>query len=122
MRSAAVTAGRLATGGGLQGTAEAACAAPPPSLLDATSRLLDGRALPVTAGHARRARCAGATTRALNGLRMEELAPNEELRWLLFACRACYDMWDKGWWACQHVLASSTPGHGRSVEQVPGSA
>ena len=111
---AAVTAGRLATGGGLQGTAEAACAAPPPSLLDATSRLLDGRALPVTAGHAAGAPVCRCRERRLTVLRMEELAPNEELRWLLFACRACYDMWDEGWWACRRVLASSPGARARS--------
>ncbi len=94
---AAVTAGRLATGGGLPEIAEAARAALPPSPLDATSKLLDGRALLITEGYA-----AGAPVlrEGLNRLRTERLPPDEELRWLPFACRACYDIWDdEGWWA-----------------------
>ncbi len=94
---AAVTAGRLATGGDVQEIAEAVRAFLPPPPLDATSMLLYGRALLVTEGYA-----AGAPVmrEALSRFRTERLAPDEELRWLPFACRACFDVWDDdGWWA-----------------------
>ena len=117
---AAVTAGRLASGGGgLQEIAEAARAALPPSPLDAKSRLLAGRALLTTEGYA-----AGAPVlrQALNGLRTERLAPDEELRWLPFACRTCYDIWDdEGWWALSARFGELRSRH-RRVEHVTGRA
>ncbi len=107
---AAVTAGRLATGDDIQEIAGATRAALPPSPLDATSRLLDGRALLITEGYA-----AGAPVlrEALDQWQIETLSPDEELRWLPFTCRACYDIWDdEGWWALSARFSELARGAG----------
>ena len=99
---AAVTAGSLAVGGGMQEVAEAVRAmpaAPPP--LDPPSLLLDGLAMLITEGYA-----AGAPVlrRAVNGFCAERLSTVEELRWLPLACRAAAEgLWDYETWS---VLSS----------------
>jgi DNA-binding CsgD family transcriptional regulator len=99
---AAVTAGRLAVGGGMQEVAEAVRAVPPaPPPLDPPGLLLDGLALLITDGYG-----AGVPVlrRALSGFCDERLSTLEKLRWLPLACRAAAEgLWDYETWA---VLSS----------------
>jgi DNA-binding CsgD family transcriptional regulator len=94
--SAAIFAGRLATGGGLREVAEAARRAPrssrPPRPADL---LLDGLSLLITEGHA-----AGVPVlkRALTAFRGESVSTEEELRWLWHACRVAMKLWDDESW------------------------
>jgi len=94
--SAAIFAGRLATGVGLREVAEAARRAPrssrPPRPADL---LLDGLALLITEGHA-----AGVPVlkRALAAFRGERVSAEEELRWLWHACRVAMKLWDDESW------------------------
>jgi hypothetical protein len=83
--SAAIFAGRLASGGGLLEVAEAARAAPPPRSARPADLLLDGLATLVTEGNA-----AGVPVlkRALKAFRSGNLSPEDELRWLWLICRA----------------------------------
>jgi DNA-binding CsgD family transcriptional regulator len=89
-------AGRLASGGGVMGTARAARAAPPASQPSrASDLLLDGLAQLVTEGHD-----AGTPTlrRAVNAFRREDIS-REGLRWLWIASRAASLLWDDEAWA-----------------------
>jgi len=93
---AAIFAGPLAGGSGLQETAAAARAAPPsqrPSR--AADLLLDGLAVGFTDGYA-----AGIPTlkRALVAFRSPDLSEDEGLRWLWLACRIARALWDEETW------------------------
>ena len=99
--TAAVSAGRLATGGGVLEVAEAAGAAPPSSQpARALDLLLDGWVLLVTEGYA-----VGTPMlkQALRAFRSEPIARDEEIRWLWFACHTAYELWDDDTW---HVLSN----------------
>jgi DNA-binding CsgD family transcriptional regulator len=96
--SAAIFAGRLAGEIGVLEVAQAARAAPaspdPPHPADL---LLDGLAALITEGNA-----AGAPIlrRALRAFHDENLAAEEELRWLWLTCRAGMKLWDdESWYA-----------------------
>jgi DNA-binding CsgD family transcriptional regulator len=94
--SAAIFAGRLATGVGLREVAEAARRAPPsPDPPRPADLLLDGLALLITEGHA-----AGVPMlkRALTAFRGESVSTEEELRWLWHACRVAMKLWDDESW------------------------
>jgi DNA-binding CsgD family transcriptional regulator len=94
--SAAIFAGRLATGGGVLEAAEAARAAPPsPRPPRAADLLLDGLALLVTDAYP-----AGAPMlkRALSALRGDDVSREEEIRWLWVACHIAHDLWDYDTW------------------------
>jgi DNA-binding CsgD family transcriptional regulator len=94
--SAAIFAGRLATGGGVLEAAEAARAAPPsPGPPRAADLLLDGLALLVTDAYP-----AGAPMlkRALSALRGDDVSREEEIRWLWVACHIAHDLWDYDTW------------------------
>jgi DNA-binding CsgD family transcriptional regulator len=94
--SAALVAGRLASGGGVLEVAKAARAAPPaPEPARAADLLLDGLALLITEGYA-----AGVPTlkRALSAFRGDDIAREEGIRWLALACRIAMDLWDDESW------------------------
>jgi len=98
--SAAIFAGRLATGGGVLEVAEAARAAPPaPHPPRAADLLLDGLALLVTEAYP-----AGAAMlkRVLAALRGDEVSREEEIRLLWVACHIAHDLWDYDTW---HALS-----------------
>jgi DNA-binding CsgD family transcriptional regulator len=93
--SAAIHAGRLGGRDGVRKVADAARRAPvsrEPSR--APDLLLDGLAVLHTEGYA-----AGAPMlkRALGAFRGDELSSEEEIRWLLLACRTAMDLWDDSW-------------------------
>jgi DNA-binding CsgD family transcriptional regulator len=93
---AALTAGRLPSGGRMLEVAEAARTAPPtPQPLRAPDLLLDGLAVVITEGYE-----AGAPilTRALSAFRSQEVSREEGLRWLPLACRMAHDAWDDESW------------------------
>ena len=94
--SAAVYAGRFATGGGLRESAEAARAAPaasqPPS---ADDLLLDGLALLITEGHAA---AAPTLKRALSAFSSRHISTEQGLRWFWLACPAAQILWDDESW------------------------
>ena len=104
--SAALYAGRLASGGGVLEVAEAARAAPrPPHPPRALDLLLDGLAVLITEGYA-----AGAPMlkRALSAFRARELSSEEGIRWLWLACAVtpepiAPELWDDDTW---HELAT----------------
>ena len=95
--AAAISAGRLALGGGMREVAEAARAAPPPpEPVRGPDLLLDGVALLVTEGYP-----AGAPVlrRAVSAFRGTDVSREEGLRWLWLSCHAAqivrdYDSWD----------------------------
>ncbi|HEY2201713.1 MAG TPA: LuxR C-terminal-related transcriptional regulator, partial [Solirubrobacteraceae bacterium] len=94
--TAALFAGRLASGGGVLETARAARAAlPSPQPSHASDLLLDGLALLITEGHD-----AGTPTlrRAVQAFRRRTIAPEEGLRCLWLACRAAALVWDIEAW------------------------
>ena len=94
--SAAIFAGRLATGAGLREVAEAARRAPRSSRAPRPADLLlDGLTLLITEGHA-----AGVPVlkRALTAFRGESVSTEEELRWLWHACRVAMKVWDDESW------------------------
>ena len=93
--TAALFAGRLASGGSVLETARAARAAPPAQPSHASDLLLDGLALLITEGHD-----AGTPTltRAVQAFRRGTLAPEEGLRSLWLACRAAALLWDIEAW------------------------
>ena len=94
--SAAIFAGRLATGVGLREVAEAARHAPRSSCPSRPADLLlDGLTLLITEGHA-----AGVPVlkRALTAFRGESVSTEEELRWLWHACRVAMKLWDDESW------------------------
>jgi DNA-binding CsgD family transcriptional regulator len=94
--SAAIFAGRLASGVGLLEVAQAARAAPrSPRSARPAELLLDGLALLVTEGHAAGA---PALKRALMAFRGGNVSAAEELRWLWHACRAAMVLWDDESW------------------------
>ena len=98
--SAAIFAGRLATGGGVLEAAEAARAAPPaPQPPRAADLLLDGLALLVTEAYPAGA---GMLKRALTALRGDEVSREEEIRLLWVACHIAHDVWDYDTW---HALS-----------------
>jgi DNA-binding CsgD family transcriptional regulator len=93
---AALTAGRLPSGGRMLEVAEAVRAAPAmPQPPRAPDLLLDGLAVVITEGYA-----VGAPmlTRALRAFRDQELSAEEALRWLPLACRMAHDAWDDESW------------------------
>jgi DNA-binding CsgD family transcriptional regulator len=93
--SAAIHAGRLGGHDSVRKVADAARRAPGPSQSPrAPDLLLDGLAVLHTEGYA-----AGAPMlkRALLAFRGDELFSEEEIRWLLLACRTAMDLWDDGW-------------------------
>jgi DNA-binding CsgD family transcriptional regulator len=93
--SAAIHAGRLGSRDGVRKVADAARRAPvPPEPSRAPDLLLDGLAVLHTDGYA-----AGAPMlkRALGAFRGDELSSEEEIRWLLLACRTAMDLWDDSW-------------------------
>ena len=94
--SAALFAGRLASGSGVPGAADAARRAPraadPPRTIDL---LLDGLALLLIDGYA-----AGAPvlSEALAAFRAGLVTAEEELRWLWLACHVAIVLWDDESW------------------------
>jgi DNA-binding CsgD family transcriptional regulator len=97
---AALTAGRLAIGGGMLEVAAAARALPSAPQPHAPDLLLDGLAVLATEGYAASALMLG---RALAAFRTEEVSTEEvsteeELRWLPLACRVSHDVWDHESW------------------------
>src|SRR5580704_14668971 len=94
--TAALFAGRLATGGDLLEVAEAARSAPrPPQPPRATDRLLDGLAVLITEGYP-----AGVPMlkRAVSAFRGTDVSSEEGLRWLWHACHAAGLVWDYRNW------------------------
>jgi DNA-binding CsgD family transcriptional regulator len=98
--TAAVSAHRLASGGGALEVAEAAHAAgyarSSPQSARAPDLLLDGWVLLITEGYA-----AGTPTlvRALSAFRSgDSISKEEEIRWLWFACHTAYELWDDETW------------------------
>jgi DNA-binding CsgD family transcriptional regulator len=94
--TAAIFAGRLATGGGVVEVAQAARAAPPPTHAPgAPDLLLDGLATQFTDGYA-----AGAPMlrRALAAFRREDLSPEDGVRWLWLAGWTASELWDDETW------------------------
>jgi DNA-binding CsgD family transcriptional regulator len=97
---AAVSAHRLASGGGALEVAQAARAAGyarcTPQPASAPELLLNGWVLLITEGYA-----AGTPTleRALSAFRSgESISKEEEIRWLWFACHTAYELWDDETW------------------------
>ena len=88
---AALTAGRLATRGGMLEVAAAARALPSAPRPHAPDLLLDGLAVLATEGYAAGVPVLG---RALTAFRTEELSTEQGLRWLPLACRVSHDVWD----------------------------
>ncbi len=109
--SAAVFAGRLASGAGVFETAEAARSAPPAQQPPRPSDLLlDGLVAYITEGPA-----AGAPTlhRALEAFRREDLPTDIGLRWLWLACHTALVLWDYDSWqalAARHVSLTRDTG------------
>jgi DNA-binding CsgD family transcriptional regulator len=94
--SAALFAGRIATGSGLREAGEAARAAPPPPRpARAPDLLLDGLALLATDGYP-----AGAPVlkQAVSAFRSDEVSSEEGLRWLWQASYAAELVWDYDSW------------------------
>ena len=93
--AAAISAGRLALGGGMREVAEAARAAPPPGPPRGPDLLLDGLALLVTEGYP-----AGAPVlrQAVSAFRGPDVSAEEGLRWLWLASRAAWMVWDYPSW------------------------
>jgi DNA-binding CsgD family transcriptional regulator len=94
--SAALVAGRLASGGGVLDVAMAARAAPASfQAPGAADLLLDGLAVQIAEGNA-----AGAPMlkRALSAFRGEGISREAGLRWLSLGCRVAMDLWDDESW------------------------
>jgi DNA-binding CsgD family transcriptional regulator len=99
--SAALFAGRLALGGGVQEVAAATRAAPPPRRpAGAPDLLLDGLAVLLTDGYP-----AGVPLlkQALSEFHGEDITMPEQLRWLWVACHAAIVVWDYETW---HTLSA----------------
>jgi hypothetical protein len=99
--SAAMQAGRLASGGNDREVAEAARAAPPPArAARGSDLLLEGLAVLFTDGDA-----AGIPIlkRALRAFCGDEFSSGEGARWLSLACRVAIMLWDDESW---HALAA----------------
>jgi DNA-binding CsgD family transcriptional regulator len=94
--AAAIFAGRLALGGGIQEVAEAARAAPPPPQpARPPDLLLAGLALLVTEGYPPGA---PAINQAVSAFRGPDVSREEELRWLWLASHAAGMVWDYDSW------------------------
>jgi DNA-binding CsgD family transcriptional regulator len=93
--SAAVFAGRLATGCGMREVAEAALAVPVPQPACAPDLLLDGLALLITQGFAQGAPM---LKRAMSAFRAADLSEDDGLKWLWQACDAAGNVWDYESW------------------------
>ncbi|MEU6008629.1 AAA family ATPase [Streptomyces sp. NPDC047453] len=93
---AALTAGRVSSGPGLEEVAWAARTAPPTAHPGPTDLFLDGLAMATTDGYA-----AGAPIlrRALNTLRCGGFTVEQSLGWLPFACRMAHNVWDFDSWS-----------------------
>ncbi len=94
--AAAISAGRLALGGGMREVAEAArAAAPPPGPPRGPDLLLDGLALLVTEGYP-----AGVPVlrQAVSAFRGTDISTEEGLRWLWLASHAAGIVWDYDSW------------------------
>ncbi len=112
--SAAMLAGRLASGYGLLEVAQAARAAPPPLQTPrGPDLLLDGLALVITEGYR-----AGVPTlkRALTAFRGDHVTTEEELRWLWFAGQTALELWDDEAW---EVFATRQVQVAREVGALP---
>jgi DNA-binding CsgD family transcriptional regulator len=107
--TAAIIAGRLATGGGVREVAQALRTAPPPPHPRAIDRVLDGVVRVHTEGYAVGS---PALKRALDAFLSEELTSDEELRWLWLAGHAATQLWDDESW---HELADR---HVRTAREV----
>jgi DNA-binding CsgD family transcriptional regulator len=107
--TAAIIAGRLATGVGVREVAQALRTAPPSPHPRAIDRLLDGVARVHTEGYAVGS---PALKRALGALLSEGLTSDEELRWLWLAAHAATQLWDDESW---HELADR---HVRTAREV----
>ena len=109
--SAATFVGRRTLGGGVVDVAHAALAGPPARQnAHISDLLLDGLAMRFTAGYA-----AGtaATRRAVNAVLDEDIASEEQLRWLWLACRASADLWEDDSWealAVRHLRSAREAG------------
>jgi DNA-binding CsgD family transcriptional regulator len=94
--SAALYAGRFATGGGLREAAEAAQAArrapQPPGAADL---VIDGLVLLITEGHAA---AAPTLKRALSASAIEHISTKQEVRWLWLGVFAAEILWDDESW------------------------
>jgi ATP/maltotriose-dependent transcriptional regulator MalT len=94
--SAALFAGRVLGGGGVQEAARASLAAPSPAgPARAPDLLLDGLALLITEGSAA---ATPTLKRALSAFRSQQLSTEETIRWLAPACRTAIDLWDDEAW------------------------
>ncbi|HEY2005072.1 MAG TPA: AAA family ATPase, partial [Solirubrobacteraceae bacterium] len=95
--SAALVAGRLAGGGGgvLEVARAARAARPAPEPPRMADLFLDGLAVMITEGDA-----AGVPMlrRAVSAFRGDDVAQEEDLRWLALACRVAMDLWDDESW------------------------
>lgn len=93
---AALTAGRISTGPGLEEVAAAVRTAPRPAHPGTTDLLLDGLAVATTDGYA-----AGAPQLryALSTLRCGGFSSDKALSWLPFACRMAHNVWDFDVWS-----------------------
>jgi DNA-binding CsgD family transcriptional regulator/tetratricopeptide (TPR) repeat protein len=112
--SAAMLAGRLASGYGLLEVAQAARAAPAPLQTPrGPDLLLDGLALVITVGYR-----AGVPTlkRALTAFRGDHVTTEEELRWLWFAGQTALELWDDEAW---EVFATRQVQVAREVGALP---
>jgi DNA-binding CsgD family transcriptional regulator len=99
--SAAVYAGRLASGGGLPKVAECVRAAPPaPQPRGAADLLLDGLALLITEG---RVAAAPTLKRAVSAFSGEDISAEEGVRSLWLAVPAAQILWDDESW---HLLSA----------------
>jgi DNA-binding CsgD family transcriptional regulator len=96
--SAAMFAGRLATGVTVRAVAEAVRSAPPASRPPRPADLLlDGLVTRFTDGYA----AANAPLqRAVQAFLADDLSPEDEIRWLWLACTSAAEMWDdESWYA-----------------------
>jgi DNA-binding CsgD family transcriptional regulator/tetratricopeptide (TPR) repeat protein len=98
--AAAVFAGRLARGPGLQEVGEAARGAPPPQRARVTDTLLDALAVRLTEGYSA---SAPMMKRVVRTFCEEEIPVQQALRWLWLASIIAADLWDDESW---HVLAT----------------
>jgi DNA-binding CsgD family transcriptional regulator len=95
--SAAMFAGRLATGATAFEVAHAACKAPPASQpMRPADLLLNGLAIRFTDGYAA---AKAPLQRAVRAFTAADLSPEEEIRWLWLACVCAAELWDdEGWY------------------------
>jgi DNA-binding CsgD family transcriptional regulator/tetratricopeptide (TPR) repeat protein len=93
---AALTAGKLPSGPGVEAIAEAVRIAPPAPRRGPTDLLLDGLAVATTDSYAKGAPM---LRRALTALRREGIGHDDEFGWLPFACRMAHNVWDFDSWS-----------------------